>query len=263
MKKLNLIQSNYKGFSFYFSREKINPILKDLFSQFSKKSTILNHFFFYFDDRFGCGFRLFVDSSLSCTELTTQFNQFIKTYRPHNQSVMKTSQFFATHQPFSVIPIKYIFESDEILFVKKEGQIVRNFLDNLNELIEHKLNDVDFNDNNQKLEFTLELLISGLAFNLFSEKNIQQHLKKYLKEIPNYEAYLKKNYAPSIAENKESIAQFKAQLLSEESTQNPLSKFWRKCDLNNPELILALIFKVLSTGDNQKCYCLYVLRETT
>jgi hypothetical protein len=262
MRKLTLIQSNYKGFSFYFRKEHSNHILKELCDLFLKNELSVNHFFFYFDDRFNCGFRLFVDSNLSIHELLFQLNEFIKTNSIDNHLTTNNRQFFSTHQPNSVIPIEYIFESEEIIYKKSEEPHIYDFFDNLNELIFRKLDETDFSDDNQKLELTLELLISGLVFGRLSEKNIKLNLKKYLNKVFDYEAYLKKNYSLSIDENKESIKKFKVQLLEDKTTHNPLTKFWENSKLMNSETIFEILFNVLNITDNQKCYCLYVLERT-
>ncbi len=262
MSKVNLIQTFYKGFSCYLPKTKKNLVLKDLPKFLFNENVVIEHFFIYFDDRLGRGFRLFVQTSHSSELLQTKFIEFLKKYDSGSQNLKNQHQFFKTYPPFSVVPIRFIEESDEIFTSKGKLQSIQNLLKNLNLLISQKTKDFDFSDDNQKLEFTLELLISGVAFNIFSRVFIQQEFKLMLKSIPDYKKYLDDNYAQRVEESKNVISIFKESLILEENKHNLLSLFWKTNKVENDKKVIEVIFKVLNISVQQQCYCLYILHNT-
>lgn len=262
MNQINFIQTYYKGFSCYVPHSKVNLVLKDIYELFFKEKGFTEHFFIYFDDRLGRGFRIFLQTEYSSELLLNKFLDFFKTYVSDNQNLNTQHQFFKTYPPFSIVPMRFIEESDEIFTTKNNVQSVQNLLENLIFLIIQKTEDFDFSDGDQKLEFTLELLIAGVAFNQFSSLSIQKEFKFLLKSIPGYKKYLDDNYARTVEDNKDNIAAFKKSLVLAESRDNLLTLFWERNQIGDTEKIFEIIFKVLNISNQQKCYCLYVLQKT-
>jgi hypothetical protein len=262
MNQINLIQTFYKGFSCYLPKAKTNLVLKDFSEFLANENGLADHYFVYFDDRVGRAFRVFLKTEYSSELVQNKFSDFFKKYASDNQNRNSQHQFFKTYPPFSVVPMRFIEENDEIITSKKHIQSIQFFLENLNSLVVQKTEEFDFGDDNQKLEFTLELLIAGVAFNQFSSLSIQQEFKRLLKAIPDYKKYLDNKYARTIEESKDAISAFKNSLVLEENRDNLFTLFWERNQVEDNRKVFEIIFKVLNINAQQKCYCLYVLQNT-
>lgn len=262
MNKINLIQTFYKGLSFYLPQTKKNLVLRGISKSLSSEKESIKHFFVYFDDRLGRGFRVFIQTEYSSEWLQNKLLALFKEYAPDEQNINNEPQFFKTYPPFSVVPMRYIEENDEIFTSKEKIQSIQNLLENLNSLIIQKTEEFDFGNDNQKLEFTLELLIAGVAFNQFSSLSIQREFRLLLKLIPDYKNYLDDKYARTVKESKDAISTFKKSLTLEENEHNLLTLFWKMNEVEDTQKVFEIIFKVLNINAQQKCYCLYVLQNT-
>ena len=262
MSQINLIQTFCKGFSFFFPETKKNLVLKDFSKLLTQEEDLSKHFFIYFDNRLGRGFRVFLQTESPLDVLQNRFSAFLKNYSSNQQNANIPHQFFKTYPTFSVVPIRFIEENDEIITTKKQIHSIQLFLENLSSLIVQKTEEFDFSDDNQKLEFTLELLIAGVAFNQFPMPCIQQEFKRLLKLNPTYKKYLVDKYSSAIRDSKEAIFVFKKTLILAENEYNFLSEFWKKNQVDDAQKIFELIFKVLNINMQQKCYCLFVLQNT-
>ena len=262
MNHINLIQTFYKGFSCYLPKAKMNLILKEISEFLSNEKDIIEHFFIYFDDRVGREFRVFIQTEYSSELLQNKLADFLRNYAVDDQNPNSQHQLFKTYPPFSVVPMGFIEENDEIITSKKYTQSIRFFLENLNSLVVQKTEEFDFGDDNQKLEFTLELLIAGVAFNQFSSLSIQQEFKRSLKSITDYKKYLDDKYFRMVQHSKEAISAFKKSVTSEDNKDNLLTLFWERNQIEDNRKVFEIIFKVLNINAQQKCYCLYVLQNT-
>jgi hypothetical protein len=262
MNQINLIQTLYKGFSCYVPKTKKNLVLKDISQFLTNEKGLADHYFIYFDDRLGRGFRVFIQSEYPSELLQNKLLEILKNYASVYQNLNEPHQFFKTYLPFSVVPMRFIEDNDEIFTTKEKIQSIQNLLKNLNLLINQKTEEFDFSNDNQKLEFTLELLIAGVAFNQFSSLSIQQEFKRSLKSIPDYKKYLYDKYARTVENNKDAISTFKKSFALEENKHNFLSLFWERNQVEDTKKLFEIIFKVLDINAQQKCYCLYVLQNT-
>ena len=262
MNHINLIQTFYKGFSCYLPKANKNLVLKEISEFLSNEKDIIKHFFIYFDDRVGREFRVFIQTEYSSELLQNKLADFLKNYAADNQNPNSQHQLFKTYPPFSVVPMRFIEENDEIITTKKYIQSIQFFFENLNSLIIQKTEEFDFGDDNQKLEFTLELLIAGVAFNQFSSQSVKQEFKRSLKFIPDYKKYLDNKYSRTVEDNKDAISAFKNSVTSKDNEDNLLALFWERNQVEENRNVFEIIFKVLNINAQQKCYCLYVLRNT-
>ncbi len=260
MSKIGLIQSLFKGVSFYLPKENSNTIFKDLIIEISKKKHLVEHFFIFFDNRFECRFRIFIQSNLTSEEIEKLFSELLKPDAVKNQTFDAPKQLFKGFQPYSIIPIAFIEHSDEIYVFQKNKNSTCNFLNNLTNLIAKKTEELDFEEANQKLEFTLELLLASITVCEISSKELKKYFRNTLKNKPNYEKYLKENYGKLLEENISEIQLFRKSLLKPENAKNILNVFWRENKLNDFGLVLSLVFKVLNTPIEGQLYCLFVLK---
>ena len=262
MNQISLIQTYYKGFSCYVPKTKLNLILKDIYELFSNERGLTEHFFLYFDGRLGRGLRIFFQTEFSSESLQSKFLQFLKKYTVENKNLNTQHQFFKTYPPFSVVPMRFIEQNDEIFTRRDNLQSVQNLLKNLSLLITQKTGEFDFGNVDEKLEFTLELLIAGVAFNQLSSLSIQKEFKFILKSIPGYKKYLDDNYARTVKDSDDIVDTFKKSLILEENKNNLLTLFWEINKVVDTIKVFEIIFKVLDIDIQQKCYCLYVLQNT-
>lgn len=261
---VGIIQSIYKGFSFYIPKENNAPILRDLINQLSKQKDSIKHFFFYFDHRFDCRFRLFIHSDICSEDLYKSFKSFLKPYASDKQFELTQNQFFSTFPPFSIVPFSYIEPNDEIYILIKNTNSIHKFLENLCVLISIKNLDFDFENKNEKLEFILELLLAGLNFCQVSTNELTKCLKKVSKGRSISNKYLASKYGKTIEDNKESIIDFRKSLLKIENEDNLMNVFWKENLLiKDYYLMISLVFKVLNIETQQQLYCLYLLLKTS
>lgn len=263
MSTVGIIQSNYKGFSFYIPKENNAPILRDLINQLSKQKDAIKHFFFYFDHRFDCRFRFFIHADICSEDLYKSFKSFLKLYTSDKQFEPTQNQFFSTFPPFSVVPFSYIEPNDEIFILTKNTNSIHEFLENLSVLISIKSLDFDFENKNEKLEFVLELLLGSMNICQVSSKELRKCLRMASKIKPNYNKYLASKYGKTIEENKETIMDFRKSLLIAENEDNLMNVFWRENNIGDYNLMISLLFKVLNIETEHQLYCLYLLLQTS
>ena len=251
-----------KGFSCYLPKTQKNLVLKEIYAFLSDEKDLTEHFFMYFDDRVGRGFRVFIQTEYSSELLRDKLTDFLKNYTIDTQNPNSQHQLFKTYPSFSVVPMRFIEENDEIITTKKHIQSIQFFLENLNSIIVQKTEEFDFGDDNQTLEFTLELLIAGVTFNHLSSLSIQREFKLLLKRVPGYKKYLDDKYASMVEQSRDDVFAFKNSLVLAKNRDNLLSLFWKKNQVKNTHQVFEIIFKVLNINNQQKCYCLYVLQNT-
>lgn len=263
MKNAGIIHSFYKGFFFYLPKDKTNGILEVLIPHLAKDKNIYKHFFIFFDNQFDCRFRLFIYSEHTSEEIFQSLNVFISPYFDSNQVLIPQKQFFQTYQPFSIIPIAFIDNEDEIITSSNSIDLTINFLENITKVINESANRFNWEDENQKLEFVLELLLSSLAFFDISSKQLLIYYKESLKYKPKLNTYLENTYGKMIEENKESVLIFRKSLMTAEKANDLLNVFWKNNQMRSFKKMLRLIFKVLNITSEQQSYCLFVLHKTS
>ena len=130
-------------------------------------------------------------------------------------------------------------------------------------MIVKKSDEIDFENENQKLEFVLELLLSSLAFFDISSKQLLIFYKESLKYKPKLNNYLENTYGKMVEENKENVLIFRKTLMNAEQANDLLNVFWKNNKIRNYKELLRLIFKVLNITSEQQSYCLFVLHKTS